>query len=82
MEELKHGEVKIAYPDVIEEMKKKYNDIVGVKVEIKQEIDAIKLSFGENDLYMTPNQAVDLMRELRRAVVKLDPKALRTKVRR
>ncbi len=82
MQELKHGELRERYPEVIREMQEKYDNIKGVVVEITEIDDIIKLSYGDSDLYLTPGQAVDLMRELRRAVVKINPKALRQKVKR
>ena len=82
MQELKHNDVALKYPDVIKAMQEKYDNIQGVTVEIAETDDAIKLSYDNNDLYMTPEQAVDLMRELRRAVVKVNPKALREKKKR
>ncbi len=77
MQELKHNDRIFQYPEVIEEMKEKYVGIEGVSVEITEINNHIKLSYADNDLYITPEQAVDLMRELRRAVVKTNPKALR-----
>ncbi len=83
MQELKHGELSQMYPKVVKELQEKYDDnIKGVVVEITEIGGIIKLSFDNNDLYLTPEQAVDLMRELRRAVVKISPQALRQKVKR
>ena len=82
MQELKHDDFKKKYPDVIKAMQEKYDNIKGVVVEITEEDDIIKLSYGDSDLYLTSEQTVDLMRELRRAVVKMNPKALRQKVKR
>ena len=39
----------------------------------------IQLSIGDVRLIATPEQVVDLMQEMRRAVVKTKPKALRSK---
>ena len=82
MQELKHGELRERYPEVIRSMQEKYGSVKGVTVEITETDDLIKLSYGNNDLYMTAEQTVDLMRELRRAVVKINPKALKQKVKR
>ena len=82
MQEIKHGDFQKKYPDVIKAMQEKYDNIKGVVVEITEEDDIIKLSYDDSDLYLTSGQAVDLMRELRRAVVKVNPKALRQKVKR
>ncbi len=82
MQEIKHGDFQKKYPDVIKAMQEKYDNIKGVVVEITEIDDIIKLSYGDSDLYLTPGQVVDLMRELRRAVVKVNPKALRQKVKR
>jgi len=60
-------------------MQEQDKNIQGVLVEITEIGEEIKLSIGENDLYMTPEQVVNLMKELRRAVVKIKPKALRDK---
>ena len=79
MEELRHDDVRKFYPDVIKEMQEKYGNVKGVVVEIAETDDIIKLSYGDSDLYLTSEQVVDLMRELRRAVVKVNPKALRKK---
>ena len=81
METLKHDDIEKSYPKVIREMQEKYKNIQGVLVEITELGNHIKLSIGSNDLYLTPEQTVDLMHELRRAVVKIDPKALRKKKR-
>ncbi len=82
MQELKHGELRTKYPEVIRKMQEKYDNIKGVVVEITEIDDIIKLSYDDHDLYLTAGQTVDLMRELRRAVVKVNPKALRQKVKR
>lgn len=37
----------------------------------------VRLKIGEGELYITPEQAVDLMFALRRAVVRVKPAALR-----
>lgn len=79
MEELRHGDMKEMYPEVIKEMQEKYGNVKGVIVEITETDDIVKLSYGGSDLYLTSEQAVDLMRELRRAVVKVNPSALRKK---
>ena len=77
MQELKHNDLILQYPDVLAEMKEKYGDVEGVTVELEEMNSHIKLSWGTVELYVTTSQAVDLMRELRRAVVKINPKALR-----
>ncbi len=82
MQELNHGDFNKKYPEVIRSMQEKYGSVKGVTVEITETDDLIKLSYGNNDLYLTAEQTVDLMRELRRAVVKVNPKALRQKVKR
>ncbi len=81
MEELRHGDVKEFYPEVIRAMQEKYANVKGVVVEITETDDIIKLSYGDSDLYLTSEQVVDLMRELKRAVVKINPKALRKKTK-
>ena len=79
METLKHDDFEKNYPGVIRQMKETYDNVQGVIVEIEIVNDLIKLNYGSNCLYLTSDQTVDLMRELRRAVLKVDPKSLRKK---
>lgn len=72
------------YPGVLEELQAKLDGQVnGVVVDVSViRGDLIQLSFGDSmQLVLTPGQAVDLMRELRRAIVKTNPRALKQKVK-
>ncbi len=80
MQELTRDEQLIKnYVQVVDGLRKKYPGIEGVKVDISESEGEILLSIGEHKFYMTPEQAVDLMKEIRRAVVKVKPKALHRK---
>ena len=82
MEQLKHDEISKTYTGIIRKMQEKHENLKGVLVEVSEVGEEIKLTIDSNDLYLTPEQAVDLMKELRRAVVKVKPKALRDKGKR
>jgi len=68
------------YDSVVDFLREKYPDIQGITVDVTP-IDAseIKITIGEQRVHMTPEQCVDLMQELRRAVVMVKPAALRPK---
>lgn len=68
------------YDAVVEGLQEKYPEIRGVTVDVTPvDIDEIKLTIGDHRVHFTPEQCVDLMQELRRAVVKVKPAALRPK---
>jgi len=68
------------YDAVVDSLREKFPDIQGVTVDVTPvDADEIKLTIGEHRVHMTPEQCVDLMNELRRAVVKVKPAALRPK---
>lgn len=76
------GKLGITYESIIEDLKKEHPDIdfIGESVDVSTDFESVVLSIGTNrKLYMTPEQAVDLMNNLRRAIVKTKPKALRIK---
>ncbi len=69
------------YDHVLKSLQEKYPGIEGVKVDVSPSLEGanITLTIGDRPLFMTPEQAVDLIQQLRRAVVKVKPKALRNK---
>ncbi|OGC95335.1 MAG: hypothetical protein A2W25_05310 [candidate division Zixibacteria bacterium RBG_16_53_22] len=80
MQEIKYQDQTVKqYADVVKALKEKHPDIVGVTVDISTDDMAreVELSVGTTVVFMTPEQAVDLMQQLRRAVVRVKPKALR-----
>ena len=67
------------YADVLAKLQETRPEIVGVDVDVSVTDGEIKLTVGENSLYMLPEQAADLYFNLRRAIVKVKPKVLRKK---
>lgn len=81
MQELTYQQMhEIGYDDVVNALREKIPGIQGVTVDVTP-VDAgeIRLTIGEHRLHMTPEQCVDLMQQLRRAVVKVKAVALRPK---
>jgi len=78
MEELKFQDKPVKqYAELVDKLKKEHPDIVGVSVDVSVDGDDVKLSIGNNALWLKPEQAVDLIKQLRRAVVKIKPRLLR-----
>jgi DNA-directed RNA polymerase subunit F len=68
------------YDAVVDELREKFPEIKGVAVDVTPvDADEIKLTIGEHRVHFTPEQCVDLMQALRRAVVKVKPAALHPK---
>jgi hypothetical protein len=68
--------------DRLHRLQERYPDIVGVTVDVTPvDTGEIQLTIGKNAVFFTPEQCVDLMQELWRAVVKVKPAALRKKRR-
>lgn len=65
------------YDAVVDELREKFPEIKGVTVDVTP-VDAgeIALTIGDHRVHFTPEQCVDLMQQLRRAVVKVKPAAL------
>jgi hypothetical protein len=78
MEELKFQDKPVKqYAELMDKLKTAHPDIVGVSVDVSIDGGDVKLSIGNNILWLKPEQTVDLIKQLRRAVVKIKPKLLR-----
>jgi hypothetical protein len=68
------------YDAIVKCLQEAHPEIKGVTVDVTPvDADEIKLTVGEHRVHMTPEQCVDLMAQLRRAVVKVKPAALHPK---
>jgi hypothetical protein len=78
MEELKFQDQPVKqYAELIDKLKETHPGIVGVSVDVSVDGGDVILSLGNIKLWLQPAQVVDLIKQLRRAVVKINPKLLR-----
>ncbi len=66
------------YDDIVNKLKEAHPELIGTTVDISVTDDKmVSITILKTQVFMTPEQAVDLMKELRRAVVRTKPRALK-----
>ena len=74
METLQHGEYEKQYPEVLEELKPKFDNLEGVKVTVEENYkkEVVELSIGNSGLVLTIDQARNLAKHIRMAAHRLE----------